>query len=107
MRMWGVDPAVMCDRHLLGEHAEMHMFVGCINRGMSIGGYVDGGLVDTSLIRRRHDSLAGEMLRRGMRHASPLPVYRIKRQGGIDIPRNEQELFRRCGRCRERMKGRR
>jgi hypothetical protein len=25
--MWMVDPRIMCRNHLLGEHAEIHMFV--------------------------------------------------------------------------------
>ena len=105
MRLWNVDPVRMCDRHLLGEHAEMHMFVGCITRGMSIAGYVNTGLVDTSLIRKRHDALAREMLRRGMKHGSPLPEYRIARQGKVDVAENEKELMRRCERCRRLSKG--
>ncbi len=105
MRMWNVDPGRMCGRHLLGEHAEMHMFAGCITKGMSIAGYVDKGLVDTSLIRKRHDALASEMLRRGMRHGSPLPEYKAARQGKVDVAENEKELKRRCVRCRALLKG--
>lgn len=38
MRMWMVDPATMCDRHLLGEHAEIHMAIGTIAKGRSVAG---------------------------------------------------------------------
>lgn len=31
MRMWMVDPKIMCRKHLLGEHLELHMLAGCIN----------------------------------------------------------------------------
>ncbi|MBI5696527.1 MAG: hypothetical protein HZC51_12485 [Nitrospirae bacterium] len=94
----------MCRNHLLGEHAEMHMFVGCINKGMSIKGYVDKGLVDTSLIRKRHDQLAAEMARRGFSHKSPLPEFDIPAQGKVDVLANEAELARRCAACRALMK---
>ena len=32
MRMWLVPPQLMCDQHLLGEHLEMHMFIGTIRK---------------------------------------------------------------------------
>ena len=35
MRMWTVDPGITCRLHLLREHAELHMFIGAINRGNS------------------------------------------------------------------------
>ena len=33
MRMWLVNPALLCRQHLLGEHVEMHMFAGHILEG--------------------------------------------------------------------------
>ena len=36
MRMWNVDPKLMCNKHLLGEHVEMHMFFGTIQKGISM-----------------------------------------------------------------------
>ncbi|MEZ0346180.1 MAG: pyrimidine dimer DNA glycosylase/endonuclease V, partial [Infirmifilum sp.] len=27
-----VPPSIMCDRHLLGEHVELHMLVGALRR---------------------------------------------------------------------------
>ena len=36
MRMWMVDPQIMCRQHLLGEHTEMHMFVGTLKRGPAL-----------------------------------------------------------------------
>lgn len=45
MRMWMVDPATMCDRHLLGEHAEIHMAIGTIAKGRSVAGRVEHGLL--------------------------------------------------------------
>lgn len=105
MRLWNTPPTKMCRNHLLGEHAEMHMFVGCIKRGMNIKGYVDKGLVDTSLIRKRHDQLAAEMARRGFVHKSPLPEFDIPSQGRVDVKANEAELARRCAACRALLKG--
>ena len=103
MRMWGIDPKLMCRQHLLGEHVEMHMFVGTINLGKSIDGYVRGGLVETSLITQRHADLATEMVRRGMNHRSELPDYQILPRGRLNRPANLIDLSSRCAACAQRI----
>ena len=100
MRMWKLDPKLMCDKHLLGEHNEMHMFVGCILKGKSIAGYISGGLVEVHHIRQRHDELAREMERRGFRHLSILPEFPEFIAGNIDVDKNTVELRRMCRYCR-------
>jgi hypothetical protein len=100
MRMWQVDPSKMCRKHLLGEHVECHMFVGTINKGISIDGYISKGLVVPQGIKLRHNLLAEEIERRGYKHKSPLPVYNCDRYGFVDPIANEQELRRRCKDCR-------
>lgn len=103
MRMWGIDPSLMCDRHLLGEHVEMHMFVGHLNKGRNLGKYLDG-LVERDKIVHRHEDLATEMGRRGMNHKSPLPHFDAKPEGYIDINDNILDLANRCPRCRVKLK---
>ncbi|MDD9819211.1 MAG: pyrimidine dimer DNA glycosylase/endonuclease V [Gammaproteobacteria bacterium] len=104
MRMWGVNPALLCDKHLLGEHVEMHMFAGTIRKGISTKGYEETGLVVLSKIRSRHNAIAREMKRRGMNHQSPIDNIVNGRKGGwIDAERNLQELKRRCRECRKRI----
>lgn len=97
--MWGVPVDILCRKHLMGEHVEMHMFVGTINKGISIQGYLDKGLVNPALIKERHDALAAEMLRRGYRHNSPLPSYDCGIFHKLDIKANALDLFRRCPEC--------
>ena len=105
MRMWLVNPRLMCRRHLLGEHVELHMMVGCIVRGKSLAGYIETGLIDTRLIRRRHLELVREMERRGYTHASELPAFKaLGKGGGIDAAGNLLELRRRCKSCAALMK---
>lgn len=99
MRMWNVDPKSLCRRHLLGEHVEMHMFVGTIRKGVSMKGYIEGGLVETQNIRKRHDQLAEEMTRRGMNHRSPLVEDYVIAEGSVDVAANLVELTRRCPEC--------
>ena len=101
MRMWLVDPRLMCSQHLLGEHVELHMLVGTLNRGKRIDGFLEQGLVELRSIRRRHAELVVEMTRRGFVHKSPLPDFRPHRAGNVDPVANLKELARRCTDCRE------
>lgn len=99
MRMWSVQPALMCNQHLLGEHVELHMIVGALNRGISMTGYYNGGLVSTDGIVPRHTALVEEMTARGMKHQSPLPAFINPHLGTVT---DGVELHRRCERCRAR-----
>jgi hypothetical protein len=103
--MWNVNPKLMCRKHLLGEHLEMHMFAGCINKGKSLVGYIRSGLVETGNIQDRHFALAKEMERRGYNHNSPLFLEpQDIEEGRVDVQESLRELRRRCEECRKRMK---
>ena len=105
MRMWKVDPTLLCNKHLVGEHFEMHMFYGCLEKGKSLRGYVSRGLVELDYIPERHDILADEMLRRGMKHRSEmLGVIAIGDYGFVDTEENLTELSKRCSKCREKIR---
>jgi hypothetical protein len=75
MRIWDLDPAELCDRHLLGEHRELHAVWSVLTAGRT--GYARhpetlrwrGRL---AALYARHDAQVAEMGRRGFRHASPL-----------------------------------
>jgi hypothetical protein len=103
MRMWMIDPKLMCRKHLLGEHVEMHMFVGTLQKGVSVEGYVNGGLFDSRDLKTRHDELVEEMTRRGYNHKSPLPTtFDAEAYPGIiDIDYNLKDLATRCIECKE------
>lgn len=104
MRMWGVDTKKMCRQHLLGEHLEMHMFAGCLNKGINIEGYLNG-LVETDKLVERHRELAREMKKRGYTHSSPFPKIPKIKAGFIDKSLNLLELRRRCKECRKLQDG--
>src|ERR1051325_3887978 len=70
MRMWMVDPRVLCRKHLLGEHVELHMLVASMRNGISLQGFFDNKLIETHNVVRRQDQLVREMKRRGFKHAS-------------------------------------
>jgi Pyrimidine dimer DNA glycosylase len=75
VRIWDLDPRVLCDRHLLGEHRELHAIWSILTTGKT--GYAHhpetlrwrGRL---AALYARHDEQIAEMDRRGFRHASPL-----------------------------------
>jgi Pyrimidine dimer DNA glycosylase len=77
MRIWDVDPRVLCRQHLLGEHSELHALWSILTGGRS--GFRrhpetlrwEGRL---RALARRHELLVAEMERRGFSHRSPLDV---------------------------------
>lgn len=103
MRMWMVNPQMMCRQHLLGEHAELHMFVGCLIKGISLKGYIKGGLVEIHKIKERHEELVWEMGQRGFNHQSPLPPVKLYEAGEINVGKNMTELANRCKKCKKRI----
>ncbi len=103
-----VDPELMCRNHLLGEHLELHILAGCLNRGKNIRGFIEQGLVDPTLICKRHAELVTEMERRGYSHSSPLPELPARLERGCVRPEeNLVELGNRCRHCRQIIDARR
>jgi hypothetical protein len=105
MRMWNIDPELMCRKHLLGEHVEMHMFLSAFLRNKKLDGYINTGLVEIHNIKKRHDCLAEEMIRRGYKHNSPIrEEISVRKAGFVDNQRSYKELQLRCKECRLRMR---
>ena len=105
MRMWMVDPKIMCRKHLLGEHAEVHMLYGCISKGRNIRGFIDDRLVDPYRLFSRHQELVTEMNFRGYKHLSPIgELSQVLEKGHIDSQANALELNRRCKECQRLIK---
>lgn len=104
MRMWMVNPEILCRKHLLGEHGEIHKHRHNFVKGHSIEGR--RGQIDPAKMEERHDELAAEMLRRGFNHRSPftqpdLSAYDLSGHG-VDVDRSLADLIERCPECRER-----
>ena len=36
MRMWMIDPTLLCRKHLLGEHGELHKFIPSFRKQYSV-----------------------------------------------------------------------
>lgn len=106
MRMWNVNPNLLCTKHLTGEHSEMHMFAASFRLGRKVEGFLRDKLLSPSEIAKRHDELATEMTLRGMNHQSPLEQPDVGALAGVttvDSEANLYELVRRCPACRERI----
>lgn len=107
MRMWLVDSKIMCRQHLLGEHRELHAFVGTIKKKRNVFGYIRNNLLDVELLSTRHEELVMEMNRRLYNHHSPLPkieeelIEDIKFYK-VDREKAKSDLLSRCPECRKR-----
>ena len=101
-----VNPRILCRNHLLGEHAEIHMFVETISRGYSVKRYLEKGLLEVHSLYDRHEELVREMKRRNYRHNSEIDkkLKQAEQLGSIDKDKNFRQLLDRCSRCRERYK---
>jgi hypothetical protein len=101
MRIWDVEPAVLCRAHLLGEHRELHGLWNILTQGLR--GYSahpetrrwEGKL---AALYRRHELLVAEMAARGYRHASPLDAALAVGSGVqdhfIDTPSAQRRILR-------------
>jgi hypothetical protein len=111
MRMWLCDPKILCQKHLCGEHLEMHMFLGTIKKGKKIDGFLKNNLLQPRYIMLRHKELAKEMKNRGYNHKSPLnekdcmcvldltieqQYWEVNRDAAL------KDLLNRCPECRKR-----
>ena len=111
MRMWLCDPKIMCQKHLCGEHLEMHMFLGSLKKGKKIDGYIANNLFEPRSLLQRHEDLADEMIERGYNHKSYmkeedcsyiLDLSIEKQYWEIDKDAALKDLLDRCPECCKR-----
>jgi len=98
------DPQIMCRQHLLGEHVEIHKFVGAISHGKSVNGYLEKGLLEVQSLYARHEELVEEMKSRGYRHCSHVDEKwrTTEERGQVNRKKSLEELLKRCSRCERR-----
>lgn len=107
MRMWMIKPSLLCNKHLLGEHGELHKFIPSFHKQHSVTNRVAPVVqIELSSYQSRHDELATEMIKRGMNHNSPLPPlpdfsYLPKAHFYAKVNTNisVKDLKERCGDC--------
>jgi hypothetical protein len=106
MRMWMLPPRMLCRKHLLGEHGEIHKHRHIFVKHFDISGRVQPIIqVAPALMQARHDELAREMLARDYQHQSlyELPdlsyLPNWQRNAQVDIQYNLRDLYTRCDAC--------
>ena len=112
MRMWMCDPGILCQKHLCGEHVEMHMFAGALKKRKKMAGYIRNNCFEPRSLAQRHEELANEMFKRGYNHNSPMSEEDC--ENVCDMPIEEQywevnrqvslnDLITRCPKCKDRL----
>ena len=108
MRMWMIDPKILCRKHLLGEHVELHMIVGSLRKKKSIKGFIKSNCIEPQSIALRHAQLVEEILSRGYNHKSSLEVEENlldyltteDREVKVNVGSSLEDLTNRCADCR-------
>ena len=111
MRMWGISPIFLCRKHLLGSHSEIHKHRHNFEKHHNIDGRLKPIVqIEPQNMKKSHDELVIEMLKRGYKHQSPyqqpdlsyLPKEYLEAE--IDIEYNIKDLSDRCPECRKLLK---
>lgn len=113
MRMWMVDPKLLCKKHLNGEHFECHMTSGGLEKNKTVAlvkTLAKQRMLELNSLWERHEALAKEMVRRGGNHKSELWFEPELYMHSLDLPNTTvdvdeslRELCRRCPDCRTRI----
>lgn len=71
MRMWMVDPKLLCTKHLLGEHGEIHKHRHNFMKQHRITKRISPVVqIEPMQMEARHNELAAELIRRKYNHNS-------------------------------------
>ncbi len=103
-RMFSLNAARMCTKHLLAEHKTIHSLVSMIRAGKfsKIAKLARQGLVETRNIPERHEVLAEEIVKRKIRHKTPLMAFDPFDVGDVE---HEESLHTLCSGCPDCAKG--
>ena len=103
--MWMIDPKFLCDKHLLGEHGEIHKFRHTFVKQYRIDGRISPVVqIEPASMQVRHSELAAEMARRGFNHNSDYILPDLDYMGEkadvkVNINISTIDLINRCAEC--------
>ena len=115
MRVWDIDPALLCRSHLLGEHRELHAIWSVLTKGKKGYSHHPETLRWKGRLKAlylRHERLVAEFRKRGYSHRSPLERALATGSGVqrayVDRPREQLLILKRkkCGCLRKRLRPR-
>jgi hypothetical protein len=77
MRIWDVEPKILCRKHLLAEHRELHGLWNILTKHHGQGGYARHPetlrwVGKLKALYNRHEKLVAEFAVRGYQHRTPL-----------------------------------
>lgn len=102
-----INPSILCRKHLLGEHGEIHKHKHNFIKGHSIEGRI--GQIEPESMKERHDELAVEMLKRGYNHKSEYEMPDLSKYDlngfVVDVEKSIEDLSERCEECKKNMEG--
>jgi len=105
--MWMVNPEMLCNQHLLGEHGEIHKHRHNFEKRHNMSGRLSPVVqIEPSSMKSRHDELAKEMLKRGMNHKSPYEQPDVSYLSDellskrVDVTNSIRDLSGRCDKCK-------
>ena len=106
MRMWMVNPKLLCNKHLLGEHGELHKHKWTFEKKHRKDNYIKNNCIEPKSMQIRHDELANEIKDRGYNHNSPfispdisyLPLEHQEYK--VNILNSLRDLHFRCPKCK-------
>lgn len=109
MRMWMIPTNILCTKHLLGEHGEIHKHRHNFVKKHNIRGRIFPVVqIEPSSMETRHNELATEMLKRNMHHKSDYIQPNIDylpdelKNAKVDVIFSLQDLLNRCPSCSQR-----
>lgn len=101
MRIWDLDPALLCRAHLLGEHRELHAIWTVLTtnkKGYSKHPETLRWRGKLKALYARHDRLVEEMERRGYNHKTPLDkklaTGNSTQEAFVHTPTEQREIIR-------------
>jgi hypothetical protein len=108
--MWMIKPELLCNKHLLGEHGEIHKHRHNFVKKHNISGRIYPVVqIEPSSMKKRHDEVAKEMLKRKMNHQSDYKQPNISylkedlRNAKVDLEKSIKDLIERCEDCKKRI----
>lgn len=108
MRMWMINPKILCKKHLLGEHGELHKHRWTFEKKHKKDKYIENNCIEPKSMKERHDELANELKRRRYNHNSPFKMPDINylpkkyRDYSVDRQAALEDLLARCSECKKR-----
>jgi hypothetical protein len=110
--MWMVEPNLLCRKHLLGEHSEIHKHKHNFEKGHSFKGRVQPVVqIEPLSMQQRHDELVKEMIKRGYNHKSPYTQPSLHKYTPeqisvkVDKQNSIKDLLTRCQECKILIEG--